>query len=113
MARNESAVLEWWLQRLSGALVGLYVLLLIVLLLIYGAPSAEQWRALFANNGFRVATLLALVAAAYHGLVGVLHVWPDYIKDRALLAFMVGVSWLAFGAYVLWSVYILFGLNLK
>jgi len=109
--RTDSAVLEWWLQRITGAIVGLYALALLVLLLAYGAPSAAEWRALFAHSGFRVVTLLALISAFYHGLIGVLHVWPDYVKDRALRAVLNGASWLAFAAYSAWAVIILFGLK--
>ncbi|MBL8310890.1 MAG: succinate dehydrogenase, hydrophobic membrane anchor protein [Burkholderiales bacterium] len=108
MARS-NYVTEWWLQRISGMLIGAYVLLLIVLLLINGTPNAAQWQALFANGLFKAATLLALVATAYHGLVGALHVWPDYVKSRAVLAVLNAYTWLAAGAVVLWSVHILFG----
>ncbi len=109
--KNESAITEWWLQRLTGAVVGLYVIVLIGLLLVHGTPNAGEWRALFSNNAFRVLTLLALISAFYHGLVGVLHVWPDYVKDRAVRAVLVGASWLAFIAYSAWAVVILFGLK--
>ncbi|MCS6996735.1 MAG: succinate dehydrogenase, hydrophobic membrane anchor protein [Casimicrobiaceae bacterium] len=109
--RSEETVIEWWLQRLTGAFVAVYVLALLVLLLLFGPPSAEQWHGLFAQPVFRVITLIALVSAFYHGLIGVLHVWPDYIKDPALRAVLVGASWFAFGAYSVWAVLIVFGLN--
>ena len=76
---------------------------------VNGAPNAAQWQGLFAHTGFKLATLLALVATAYHGLVGALHVWPDYVKNRAVLAVLNAYTWVVAGAVVLWSVYILFG----
>ena len=91
--------------------VAAYALLVIALLLINGTPNAAQWQSLFANTGFKLATLLALVATAYHGLVGALHVWPDYVKNRAVLAVLNAYTWVVAGAVVLWSVYILFGLS--
>jgi succinate dehydrogenase / fumarate reductase, membrane anchor subunit len=107
--QSESTITHWWLQRVSACIIAVYAVLVIALLFIYGTPNAEQWRALFANNGFRVFTLLAMVATFYHGLIGVLHVWPDYVKDRALQATLNGYSWLATAGYTLWAVYILFG----
>lgn len=105
---SESTIVHWWLQRVSACIVALYAALVIALLFIYGTPNAEQWRALFSNNGFKVFTLLAMVATFYHGLIGVLHVWPDYVKDRAMQATLNGYSWLAAAGYTLWAVYILF-----
>jgi succinate dehydrogenase hydrophobic membrane anchor protein len=83
----------------------------LALLLVNGTPNAAQWQALFGNVGFKLATLLALIATAYHGLVGAMHVWPDYVKSRAVLAVLNAYSWIAAAAIVLWAVYILFGMK--
>ena len=111
MAASSKFITEWWLQRISAVVVAAYALLVIALLLINGTPNAAQWQSLFANTGFKLATLLALVATAYHGLVGALHVWPDYVKNRAVLAVLNAYTWVVAGAVVLWAVYILFGLS--
>jgi succinate dehydrogenase / fumarate reductase, membrane anchor subunit len=111
VASGGSGVQDWWLQRISAAIVAIYVLLLIALLLIYGAPTATQWQTLFANNGFKAFTLLALVATFYHGLIGVLHVWPDYVKNAATRATLNALSWIAAAAYTLYAIHILFGLK--
>ena len=81
------------------------------MLLTNGTPNAAQWHSLFANTGFKLATLLAILATAYHGLVGTLHVWPDYVKNRAVLAVLNAYTWVATAAVALWSVYILFGMK--
>ena len=111
MAASSKFITEWWLQRVSAVVVAAYVLLVIGLLLVNGTPNAAQWQGLFAHTGFKLATMLALIAAAYHGLVGALHVWPDYVKNRAVLAVLNAYTWVVAGAVVLWSVYILFGLS--
>ncbi len=111
MAATSKFVSEWWMQRISAVIVAAYVALVIVLLMVYGTPNALQWQGLFANVGFKLATILAIIAAAYHGLVGTLHVWPDYVKNRAVLSVLVGYTWVAAGAVVLWAIYILFGLK--
>ncbi|TAG00619.1 MAG: succinate dehydrogenase, hydrophobic membrane anchor protein [Betaproteobacteria bacterium] len=111
MASNQSGIQDWWLQRISAGIIAAYVLLLIVLLLVNGTPNAAQWQALFANNAFKAFTLLALIATFYHGLIGVLHIWPDYIKNAATRATLNALSWLAAAGYALYAVYILFGLK--
>ena len=111
MANSSKFISEWWLQRVSAIVITAYVLLLLSLLLINGTPNAMQWQALFANTGFKLATLLAILSTAYHGLVGAMHVWPDYVKNRAVIAVLNAYTWLAAVAVALWSVYILFGMK--
>ncbi len=111
MAISSKFISEWWLQRISAILITAYVFLVLGLLMVYGTPNAVQWQSLFANTGFKLATLLAVLATAYHGLVGAMHVWPDYVKNRAVLAVLNAYSWVAAAAVALWSVYILFGMK--
>jgi succinate dehydrogenase / fumarate reductase, membrane anchor subunit len=108
---GKSFTQEWWLQRISATIIAIYVLLLIVLLVIYGAPNYSQWQSLFSNNGFKAFTLLALIATFYHGLIGVLHVWPDYVKNAMVSSALNAFSWLAAGGYTLYAIYILFGMK--
>jgi succinate dehydrogenase / fumarate reductase, membrane anchor subunit len=109
MAAGKSGVQDWWLQRISAIVIAAYVVLLLALLLIKGTPNAAQWQALFSNAAFKAFTLLALVATFYHGLIGVLHVWPDYVKNAALRATLNALTWSAAIAYALYAIYILFG----
>lgn len=109
MAASSKVIPEWWLQRVTAVVIAAYVFLVLGLLLVKGTPNAMQWQSLFANTGFKLATLLAIIATAYHGLVGAMHVWPDYVKNRAILAVLNAYTWLAATAVALWSVYILFG----
>lgn len=109
MAASSKVIAEWWLQRVTAVVITAYVCLVLGLLMVKGTPNAMQWQSLFANTGFKLATLLAILATAYHGLVGAMHVWPDYVKNRAMLAVLNAYTWLAATAVALWSVYILFG----
>ena len=63
MATSSKFITEWWLQRISAVVIAAYALLVIVLLLVNGAPNAAQWQGLFAHTGFKLATMLALIAA--------------------------------------------------
>jgi succinate dehydrogenase / fumarate reductase, membrane anchor subunit len=105
---GKSFTQEWWLQRISATIIALYVLLVIALLLVKGAPNYAQWQALFANTVFKAFTLLALIATFYHGLIGVLHVWPDYVKNAMVRSTLNAYSWIAAVGYGIYAVYILF-----
>jgi succinate dehydrogenase / fumarate reductase, membrane anchor subunit len=108
---GKSFTQEWWLQRISAVIIALYILLVITLLLVNGTPNYAQWQALFAKNAFKAFTLLALIATFYHGLIGVLHVWPDYVKNAMVSSALNAFSWLAAGGYALYAIYILFFLK--
>ncbi|MGL4233519.1 MAG: succinate dehydrogenase, hydrophobic membrane anchor protein [Casimicrobium sp.] len=105
---GKSFTQEWWLQRISAVIIALYVLLAIVLLLVNGTPNYAQWQALFANNAFKAFTLLALIATFYHGLIGVLHVWPDYVKNAMVRSTLNAYSWIAAFGYGVYAIYFLF-----
>jgi succinate dehydrogenase / fumarate reductase, membrane anchor subunit len=108
---GKSFTQEWWLQRISAVVIAVYAFLVIALLLINGTPNYAQWQSLFANTAFKAFTLLALIATFYHGLIGVLHVWPDYVKNAMVRSALNAYSWLAAVAYALWAIYILFGMK--
>lgn len=110
---GKSFTQEWWLQRISAVIIAVYVVLLLGLLLIYGPPSYSQWQSLFGNTAFKALTFLALIATFYHGLIGVLHVWPDYVKNAMLSSALNAFSWLAAGGYSLYAIYILFVVGAK
>jgi succinate dehydrogenase / fumarate reductase, membrane anchor subunit len=105
---GKSFTQEWWLQRISAVIVGVYALLVIALLMINGTPNYAQWQALFANSAFKAFTLLALIATFYHGLIGVLHVWPDYVKNAMVRSALNAYAWIAAIGYGIYAVYFLF-----
>jgi succinate dehydrogenase / fumarate reductase, membrane anchor subunit len=102
-----SIMREWRVQRYTGALIALYVIGLLVALLVNGAPNAAQWHGLFGNVMFKLFTFAVLLALAYHALIGVLHVWPDYVKPAGAQNTLKYYSYAAAIAYAVWAVYIL------
>jgi succinate dehydrogenase / fumarate reductase membrane anchor subunit len=110
-AAGKSMMREWKLQRYTGALIGAYCVGLLVALLVNGAPSAQQWHALFDNVAFKLVTLAVVLALCYHALIGVLHVWPDYVKHEGALKALTYYSYAAVALFAIWTLYILFGLR--
>jgi succinate dehydrogenase / fumarate reductase, membrane anchor subunit len=111
MANAKSIIREWKWQRYTAVLIALYTVFLVGALLIGGAPDFAQWKALFANTFFKLATLAVVLALCYHALVGVLHVWPDYVKPEGAQSALKIYSHVAVVAYAAWSIYILFGMK--
>ena len=97
---------DWLAQRVTAAIMVLYVLLALALV-PSRAASYESWKALFAQGWMRVATLLFALSLAWHAWVGVRDILMDYVKhDGARLALQV-LTVLLLAGYVSWTIEIL------
>ena len=100
---------DWLLQRLTAVLMTAYVLLVGVLLLSHPPDDYLAWKALFAPQWFRVATLVFLLGVLYHAWVGMRDILMDYIKPVGVRLGLEMLVALALVVYGCWSVTILWG----
>jgi len=101
---------DWMLQRVTGAIIGVYAVFLLVVLLLQPALDFITWRSLFVHTWIRVPTFVCLLAVYFHAWVGVRDVLMDYVKPTTLrLCLMVTVV-VALVAYTVWTVQILWSL---
>ena len=100
----------WLAQRFTAIVMGVYTIILMVA--VFGARdfSYDGWAGLFARPWMKVATVVTLVALAYHAWVGMRDIWMDYVKPtgiRILLQFAT-IVWLfacvAYAVIILWRV---------
>ena len=100
----------WLAQRITAMVMAVYTVILLVAFFSARNFSYDGWAGLFAHPWMKVATLVALVALAYHAWVGMRDIWMDYVKPTALrLALqVVTIIWLvacaAYAAMILWRV---------
>jgi succinate dehydrogenase / fumarate reductase membrane anchor subunit len=101
---------DWLAQRVTAAVMALYVLLFVVLLLAQPAPDHAAWKALFANQWMRLATLLFLLSLYYHAWIGVRDILMDYVHQAGIrlllqvLVILALVLCMVWSAQILWSV---------
>ena len=85
---------------------------LLVVGLLIASPKIDHaaWRALFAPQWMKLATLLFLLSVYYHAWVGVRNIFMDYIKHSGLrlVLHVLAIAWLA--ACAGWSVQILWSI---
>jgi succinate dehydrogenase / fumarate reductase, membrane anchor subunit len=100
---------DWLVQRVSAVVMALYTLLFLGLLLWNGGLEYAAWKAVFANQLFRLATFVFMLSLLWHAWVGVRNIAMDYIKPVGVrLAFDVLVISLLAG-YAGWTIQILWG----
>lgn len=71
---------DWWIQRATAVYFFLYSLFLLGFLGTHHPLQFSEWQALFHCSGFKVATVVALLALSLHTWIGVWTVTTDYLK---------------------------------
>ena len=98
---------DWIVQRVTGAIMAVYVVLLMAVLLAQSPLDYAAWRALWAQPWLRFATLLFFLSLAWHAWVGVRDILMDYVRHTGWrLALQIAVI-LALVFYAAWAVQIL------
>lgn len=102
---------DWIAQRVTGALMAVFTLVVLARLLLTRGPIGyDKWASLFAGQGMKMLTFATIVALLYHAWVGMRDIWMDYIKPagtRLLLeiltiVYLVGCA--GWAVQVLWRV---------
>jgi succinate dehydrogenase / fumarate reductase membrane anchor subunit len=102
-------LVDWLAQRVTAVIMILYTLLALGVLAWHGGLDHAAWRALFAHDGFRVATFVFIVALLYHAWIGMRNISMDYVKPLAVrLPLQVAIV-TALVAYAGWTIGILWG----
>ena len=75
---------DWLAQRVTGAIMAVYAIVMLVNVLGGATASAESWRTLMSGGFMRFVTFIFIVSLCYHAWVGVRDIWMDYVKCAAM-----------------------------
>jgi succinate dehydrogenase / fumarate reductase, membrane anchor subunit len=101
---------EWLLQRVTAVIMGIYTIVLLVCLVMRPPASYTDFRAMFADGFFRVATMFFFAALLYHAWVGLRDILMDYVKPVWIRLGLQVVVATVLLSYLIWSASILWGL---
>ena len=101
---------DWLAQRVSAAVMAVYVLAVVVYLLMQRSFGYDIWIELFSGNIMRSFSLLFLLSLFYHAWIGVRDIVMDYVKPAGIRLLIHVLVILALVLYTIWSVQILWGL---
>ena len=72
---------DWLSQRITGALMALFTIILLAQLIFSRGPIGyDLWAGIFAAQWMKVLTFSVIVALLYHVWVGMRDVWMDYVQ---------------------------------
>lgn len=76
---------DWLVQRITGALMALFTLVLLAQVLLASGPIGyDTWADIFSTQWMKVLTFAVIVAMIWHIWVGVRDIWMDYVKPVGL-----------------------------
>ncbi|WP_306396635.1 succinate dehydrogenase, hydrophobic membrane anchor protein [Telluria beijingensis] len=101
---------DWLAQRVTAIVMAIYTVILLVSFLTGQNFTYEGWAGLFAQQWFKLFSLVTFLALYYHAWVGIRDIWMDYVKNAGvrLLLQLATIFWLiacaAWTVQILWSV---------
>ena len=101
---------DWLAQRITAVVMLVYTLLVVGLLIAMPKLDYAAWRALFAPQWMKLATLLCLLSVYYHAWVGVRNIFMDYVKHGGVRLALYVLVIAALFAYAAWSAQILWSI---
>lgn len=98
---------DWLAQRITGAIMAVYSIIIAVALLSGQPITYPAWRELFSRGWMRVATLLFAVSLAWHAWVGMRDIVMDYVRPTALRLALEVATLVILAGYLGWTVQVL------
>lgn len=102
---------DWLSQRITGALMALFTVILLAQVLFSRGPIGyDKWAGIFSSQWMKVLTFAVIVSLLYHVWVGMRDVWMDYVQPVGirLAAQIFTIVWLVgcagWAIQVLWRV---------
>jgi len=101
---------DWMAQRATAVVMAAYTVILLVSFLSAKDFSYECWAGTFAQQWFKLATFVTVIALIYHAWVGVRDVLMDYVHSAGtkLVLQVATLVWLiacaGWAAQILWRV---------
>lgn len=107
----KSHALRLWLaQRITGAVMAVYTLLLGAVLYVQRPAEYDAWKALFGAGWMRAATLIFVLSLVWHAWLGMHDILIDYVKPALVHRILKNLVVLALAVYAVWSVRILWSI---
>ena len=102
---------DWLSQRITGALMAIFTLIVLGQLLLTSGPIGyDKWAGIFASQWMKFLTFAVIAGLLYHVWVGMRDVWMDYVQPVGIrlalqsftLVWLVGCA--GWAIQVLWRV---------
>ena len=98
---------DWLLQRLTAIVMALYTIAFLACLLMHPPATYGDWKAIFSDTPFRLATIFFVAALLYHAWVGMRDIVMDYVKPTGIRLALESIVGAVLLLYAIWAATIL------
>ncbi|MFI4954478.1 MAG: succinate dehydrogenase, hydrophobic membrane anchor protein [Gammaproteobacteria bacterium] len=109
-AFGRSGLSDWFVQRVTSVIVASYVFFILGYLVLNQPVTFIDWYEFYAGLGIRIYTIVVLLSLVIHAWIGMWTILTDYVKPTWARILFEVVIILVLAAYLLWGVFLLFGL---
>ncbi|WP_304985406.1 succinate dehydrogenase, hydrophobic membrane anchor protein [Coxiella-like endosymbiont] len=102
--RSRRGYCDWFVQRITALLSGIYAVFLIIFLLIHHPISYAQWHSLFTHLAMKIFTLLVIFSVLWHAWIGMWTIFTDYVKNKPTRLALETIVCLLLVAYFIWAI---------
>ena len=95
---------DWFIQRITALLIGIYAIFLIVFLLIHHPISYLKWHELFSYRIMKIITTIVICSILWHSWIGMWIIFTDYIKNKFLRLALETIVFLLLVGYFVWTI---------
>jgi succinate dehydrogenase / fumarate reductase, membrane anchor subunit len=103
---------DWLAQRVTAVVMAIYIFLLTAILLTSPPHDYASWKAIFNNHWMRIASFLFLISMFWHTWVGMRNILMDYVHATGIRLTLQILVILSLLFYTVWSVEILWTVEL-
>jgi succinate dehydrogenase / fumarate reductase, membrane anchor subunit len=76
---------DWLAQRITGALMALFTIILLAQVLLTKGPIGyDKWAGIFSSQWMKTLTFAVIVAMLYHAWIGMREILMDYVKPTSV-----------------------------
>ncbi|PNT89807.1 succinate dehydrogenase, hydrophobic membrane anchor protein [Coxiella burnetii] len=95
---------DWFVQRITALLSGIYAVFVIVFLLVHHPISYPQWHALFSHLVMKIFTLIVIFSILWHAWIGMWTIFTDYVKNKPIRLALETLVFLLLVGYFVWAI---------
>ncbi len=103
-------IVGWLVQRISAAIMAVFIVLFIVSLIVRSPSSYADWKMFMSQEWIRVGMQLFCFALFLHAWIGMRDILMDYVHSTGMRLLLQVSVILSLSVYAIWSVRILWGI---
>lgn len=106
---SRNGLRDWLAQRVTAIIIATYAITILSFIFLHTPVKQAVWQQLFAHQGMKIFTFVAVFSVVVHAWIGMWIVYTDYVKPTALRLLIQCATILTLFILLIWCAIILWG----